>query len=231
MPMVKRIVCLAISRKTGGLCVAGKELINGQPAGWIRPISDRKDEEVSIEECRYENGGQPELLDIIDVPLIEPRPKNPQRENWLLDPNFHWKKEGTVNSCDLKQFIDPVDQLWINESSTVNGLNDRILGPSCNGLNDSLYFIKVDKLFISVFRPGQNYGDCKRRVQGRFHYCSTEYRLWITDPEYERAYLAKPDGIYEVGKQYLTVSLAGNDDGHCYKLIAAVIQCGEPSKT
>ena len=62
MPMFKRIVCLAISRKTGGLCVAGKELINGQPAGWIRPISDRKDEEVSIEECRYENGEHPELL-------------------------------------------------------------------------------------------------------------------------------------------------------------------------
>ena len=136
-----------------------------------------------------------------------------------------------MSPCGLKTFIDPVNRLWPNGSSTVNGLNDRILGPTCSGLNSSLCFIKVNKLSISVFQPGQDYGNYKRRVQGKFHYCSIEYRFWITDPEYERTYLAKPDGIYEIEKQYLTVSLAEYDDGYCYKLIAAVIPCGEPSKT
>ena len=37
---VKRIVCLANSRKRGGRCVAGKELLaDGRAGGWIRPVS------------------------------------------------------------------------------------------------------------------------------------------------------------------------------------------------
>lgn len=35
----RRVVCLANSRRTGGRCIAGKELINGQFARWVRPVS------------------------------------------------------------------------------------------------------------------------------------------------------------------------------------------------
>lgn len=50
-----------------------------------------------------------------------------------------------------------------------------------------------------------------------------EYRLWVTDPGYERAYLAKPDGEYELGESFLTVSLGEPHNDACYKLIAAII--------
>jgi hypothetical protein len=40
-PLVKRIVCLANSRKMSGRCLAGRELINGLPGGWVRPVSAR----------------------------------------------------------------------------------------------------------------------------------------------------------------------------------------------
>lgn len=94
--MIKRIVCLANSRKLQGRCVAGRELINGQPAGWIRPVSDRQYEEVSEYERQYEDGTDPRVLDIIDMPLKRRRAKDHQPENWLLDPNYtrsrspHW---------------------------------------------------------------------------------------------------------------------------------------------
>jgi len=39
MATVKRIVCLANSRKPNGRCVAGVELSGGRPVAWIRPVS------------------------------------------------------------------------------------------------------------------------------------------------------------------------------------------------
>ncbi|MGH7707024.1 MAG: dual OB domain-containing protein, partial [Vulcanimicrobiaceae bacterium] len=38
--MLKRIVCLANSRKLQGRCVAGRELQKNGPGAWIRPVSD-----------------------------------------------------------------------------------------------------------------------------------------------------------------------------------------------
>ncbi len=49
----KRIVCLANSRKLQGRCIAGRELVSGKPAAWIRPVSDREHEEVSEYERQY----------------------------------------------------------------------------------------------------------------------------------------------------------------------------------
>ena len=38
--------------------------------------------EVSEEERRYEDGGDPRVLDVIDVPLLKHRPHACQVENW-----------------------------------------------------------------------------------------------------------------------------------------------------
>lgn len=86
MPVKKRIVCLANSRKLSGRCIAGKELV--EPRRWIRPVSVREHEEVSEYERQYEDGSDPRVLDIFDVELLEPRPRTYQQENWLLDPDL-----------------------------------------------------------------------------------------------------------------------------------------------
>jgi hypothetical protein len=47
----------------------------------------------------------------------------------------------------------------------------------------------------------------------------------VTDPEYERAYLAEPNGNYELGEAFLTVSLGEpHSDGYAYKLVAAIVE-------
>lgn len=40
-------------------------------------------------------------------------------------------------------------------------------------------------------------------------------------PEYERRFLSQPDGDYELGESYLTISLGEPYEGYCYKLVAA----------
>lgn len=70
----KKILCLANSRKRGGRCIAGRELLADSPGPWIRPVSDREHEEVSEEERQFEDGSEPKVLDVIVVRLIAPHP-------------------------------------------------------------------------------------------------------------------------------------------------------------
>ena len=226
MATVKRIICLANSRKLSGRCIAGKELERGQPVGWIRPVSAREHEEVSEYERQYEDGSDPRVLDIMDVPLLAARPKGYQQENWLLDPDHYWVKVDSAAWKDLQQLIDPVGPLWINGHSTYNGLNDTIPLSLATALDSSLRLVRVDHLTLSIFKPGKIFGNTKRRVQGRFRHDEIEYCLWITDPVYERAYMPKLDGRYEIGECLLTISLGEPYKDDCYKLIAAIIERG-----
>ncbi len=224
MGTVKRIMCLTNSRKLNGRCIAGKELLGNRAIGWIRPVSSREHEEVSEYERQYENGSDPRVLDIVDVPLLTARPKSYQQENWLLDPDRYWVRAGRVAWSDLERLAEHDEPLWINSYSTYNGLNDRIPLLLAETLKNSLRLVRVDRLTLAVFKPGEAFGNLKRRVQGRFHHAGEEYRLWVTDPRYERTYLAKADGEYEIGESFLTISLGEPHNEACYKLIAAIIQ-------
>ena len=224
MAIIKRIVCLANSRKLSGRCIAGVELSGTQRLGWIRPVSAREHEEVSEHERQYEDGTDPRVLDVMDVPLIKPLPKAYQRENWLLEPDDYWKKSGRVSSSVLARLVDPVESLWIDGDHTYNGRNDRISLDRVAELTSSLRLIRVEMLTLSVFKPGEAFGNPKRRVQVRFVHHGTDYRLWVTDPAYERTYLLRPDGDYEIGESFLTLSLGEPHNGACYKLVAAIIE-------
>ncbi len=118
----KRIVCLANSRKLSGRCIAGKEIQDdGRGGDWIRPVSDRDSQEVSEWERQYEDGSDPCILDVIDVPVLKAQPKDYQQENWLLDPEYYWQKIHSVTTNELTQFIDPAAPLWINQRSSAHG--------------------------------------------------------------------------------------------------------------
>lgn len=221
---VKRVVCLANSRKHSGRCIAGKELrSDGGARSWVRPVSDRPSEEVSERERQYQDGGDPKVLDVIDIPLKSPVPKAYQSENWLLDPDHYWTLVGQAKWKDLELIADNPDVLWLNTSSTYSGLYDRVSETDASGLDRSLYLLHVDKLKIRVFAPGAAFDNPKRRVQADFEHRGVKYQLWVTDPHIEREYLGKADGDYEVGECFLTVSLGEPHNGDCYKLVAAVI--------
>src|SRR5436190_1749279 len=137
----KKLLCLANSRKLSGRCVAGKEFGPMGPGPWVRPVSARPSEEVSIYERQYENGSDPRVLDIIKVPLIEPRPKTFQSENWLLDPDQYWVRDGRLTSQELPEICDDPDTLWQNGYSTNHGLNDDVPEEIADTFHTSLYLL------------------------------------------------------------------------------------------
>jgi len=223
--LVKTIVCLANSRKLSGRCIAGREVVNDRPGGWIRPVSNREHQEVSEEERRFDDGTDPKVLDIIKVPLIGHRPDGYQQENWELDPNHYWRRTGRLSWDALQAFVEPDGPLWrLDQRHSYHGLNDRVTLEKASGISSSLRLIRVKSLEVSVRSPGQEFGNPKRRLQGRFRYAGALYHLWVTDPVYERLFLGQPDATHELGECCLTISLGEPYDGYAYKLIAAIIE-------
>ncbi len=224
MAVTKTIVCLANSRKLSGRCLAGKELSRSVVGQWIRPVNARPSEEVSERERAYKDGSDPRVMDIVDVPLVQPKPKTYQSENWLLDPETYWVRRGALAYAQLAAAADAPSSLWTNGFKTYHGLNDRVPEAEADILTNSLYLLSLTSISFSVFAPGATFGNPKRRVHALFDYAGASYALWVTDPMVEREYLAKDDGSYVEGACHITVSLGERDKGFCYKLVAAVIR-------
>ena len=216
MPTTKRIVCLANSRKRSARCIAGRELVDDFPGDWIRPISTHMNPEIPERKCRYEDGSDLRLLDIVDIPVLKHHPRDHQRENWLLDPQDGWIKVDEYSWNDLQQLSETGGILWRNG---YHKYNDRIPLRETRELTSSLKLIHVDKLSLRVF----TFRDSGPRVRGQFYFGDNYYALRVTDPDIESTY--SKNGNYDLGECYLTISL-GNPfkDGNCYKLIAAVIE-------
>ncbi|MGQ0778365.1 MAG: dual OB domain-containing protein [Pseudonocardiales bacterium] len=190
--MIKRLICLANSRKHGGRCIAGRELLARNPGEWIRPVSDRENEAVSKQERQYEDGSDPRVLDIIDVPLIGPRSKPHQPENWLLDRGARWSKAREFEHDNLHLLTDPprhlgdhwcpdIKHLWINGHRTSNGQNDYVPVEETNEAGGSLKMIAVDNLQLHVHIEGEEFGNPRRKVRASFSFGGVNYRLSVTD--------------------------------------------------
>lgn len=226
--ITKRILCLANSKKHSGRCVAGREVTAAGAGPWIRPVSDRLGEEVSENERQYQNGADPNLLDVIDVPLVRAAPHACQTENWLLDPGYYWSRVRQADWTELLRYAEAPATLWVNGHSTYHGRHDEIPQAEADVLPGSLYLIRVDGVELRAFAPQEAFGNPKRRVQARFSHAEVGYALWVTDPVVERAYLARPDGSHRIGECCLTISLGepfqkSNGQAYRYKLVAAII--------
>lgn len=223
---IKRIVCLANSRKPGGRCVAGLVVEAAGLGGWLRPISARPGQEVSRDERRYGSGEEPQLLDIVELSLANHQPEEHQRENWLLTTGRRWRKLGRLAAGDLAPRAEP-SPLWLNGNQTRAGMNNRIPAAQAGELDGSLKLIQVDGLRLKVFRPGQDFDDDRPVAQARFEFGEDEYWIRVTDPVIQRVYFERGDGAYDLGASYLTVSLTKPYKGFIYKLVAGVIQRDE----
>lgn len=226
MTYSKTIVCLANSRKTAGRCVAGIEIDGRRKFGkWIRPVSARDTQEVSEDERRYENGADPQLLDIVKVPFQKKVPHVHQTENHLIDDRYYWEKTGIITWDELRNAAqEEGDSLWGTGDSSYYGTNDRIPQKVAETYTSSLMLIKPKGLTVLVRVEGQEFGNPKRRIRAGFEWEGETYVLSVTDPVVERRFLQMDNGEYPIADAVLCISLGeAFSDGKCYKFCAAII--------
>lgn len=226
----KRIVVLANSRKHAGRCVAGREIVGDGYAGWVRPVSARPGEEIDDRDSNYRDGQALHVLDVVDVPLLRPKPHAGQSENWLISDDDYWIKVGTANWDQARALAESPPTLWRNGVSTYAGNNDELSAAEhAKDGKPSIYLIHVKSVEIHILDPGKAFGNPKRRVQARFNFNGYDYWIWVTDQSITSLYLAGKADVTKLGECLVTVSLAepyekkGGERCH-YKLAAAIIQ-------
>ena len=226
---VKQILCLANSRKYGGRCIVGKERLPDGTLAWVRPVSATERGEVMPDEICYADESIPQLLDVIEVPLAEPRPLPYQPENWLMAPE-PWTKTRVADKANIDRWIDPDAPLWENGHESARGTNDRFPYDPKRTLPCSARFISVPALEISVTERKDDSGKINRQLRGSFAYAGDIYDLRITDMDFEEQYAARAAGKYWHAKCYLTVTIGEpfqarpDEPLFNYKLIAAIIE-------
>lgn len=211
----RRLVCLANSEKLRNRCFAGVCLTEG--GKWFRPVDPKNDDAVT-EAAMAGCGRTPDVLDIVDVPLLAPAPSNHQTENWLLDTKSPWKLAGKATRKDIAHLVGPEDPLW-HDGSSRKGLNDQIPTELAHKqVTDSLRLIQPRK---AVFQRQPGYAG-KIDSRALFSYAGRDYDLMLTDLAMKATLRAKPPRI-ELERPVLCVSLTEDFKGHCYKLVAGVI--------
>lgn len=220
MNYAKSIICLANSRKMSGKCIAGLEFEGRQVGGWIRPVSSSSDGEITVFDRPMENGAEPELLDILRIPMIEPRPNGFQTENHLIDNGFYWVREGVFAKEYLLHYCEAPNPLWVNEFHSSNGINDRIPEVRANLLPNSLVLIEPQQLTIAVIRGYRG----RLQVRAEFSVVGETYCLGVTDPAIEDLYRPYGEGRYTYRQRAVAcISIGEPYKGYCYKLVASII--------
>jgi hypothetical protein len=165
---------------------------------------------------RFADGSVPQLLDIIQVPLIRSCPLGYQTENYLIDNTRAWQREGRLPISFLPSLCDPANRLWLN----LAGLTDRIPEQQARDeLRSSLLLICPQKLVINV-----GWEFTRQKVRAEFTLGGERYRLVVTDPDVEGQFRARGNSAYPIQATnvYLTISLGEPHEHFAYKLVAAV---------
>jgi len=211
-----RIVCLANSYKGGGKrCIAGIDIKTGH---WVRPIS-RGEEKAVDWNIRKVDGAEPEILDILDIPIEDSNPNEEyQPENRFLMLG-KWRKISRLDPRDLLKYCEDDNVILHNHEDCVL---PELLSEKASSERKSLQLIHSVNV---TFNP-DSYDRRKWRVF--FQYGTKRYLdLKLTDvvlsDRLRNDEKINPDCI-------LTISLATpwkrdkNTPERCYKMVAGVVE-------
>jgi len=221
MPVFE-VICLANSRKLSGRCIAGLRTDGG---GWIRPVSESPDGTLFQGHYILKDGSEAQVLDVLKIDLLRPRPDPYQPENWVIGNNF-WKLVERPASLKYQHIFHS----YIIAGPTLFG--DQFDRTSVKSLNKnpaqaSLALVIPDNIEWVVKRNVKG----KRQIRALFNLSDAFYDLGVTDPLLEQYlkslplgnYSLKSIGLRETDRPLLTISLGEPFQGDCYKLVTSTL--------
>jgi len=206
--MQKTIIVLANSRKMMNRCIAGIDIDTGK---WIRPCYGDGNDGIPYD-IRQVNGGEPKLLDVIRLSLKKDGPNREyQPENRGLFKK-RWEKIAEASIRDVIKYVNTRTPIFYNATDRV-GIREIEKIPRQDRY--SLCLIETKVKFVTGAADG------KKRVYANFKYGKVEYRLTVTDFEFEKSF---PPYSERETECLLTISLGVPYRNYCYKLVAGVIE-------
>jgi hypothetical protein len=218
------VICLAHSKKWGGWCIAG---LRSDGGGWVRPVADTGHGQLYPSHMKLPDGSQPRTLDLLRIPLKEPRPLKSQPENWLVSTE-PWTllarpaPEAVLEGLDAALMRGP-DLLGSENDSVPESYFETYPAAS------SLALVAPTGL---QWRVTKDFHD-KRQLRAGFQLRNAEYDLGVTDVEYEKQTRGLDFGMHPftatstllsgASRIRLTISLGRPFNGSCYKLVAGVV--------
>ena len=191
----KTMVVLAISKKPGGRCLAGKELIwkgaGWEIGSWLRPVTTESSGAVPESQMAFAMGRLPRLLEIIEIPLTKPAPMRDQPENWLITMPIQaisWKSRGFFAWQEVQRLVDKPDGLWNDHKDARRvkaGYVPTMKQPA------SLYLIEPDRIqSIKVWSTPSQFEPTgvRRRRRAVLVYAGATHELAIDDTDFENKY-------------------------------------------
>ena len=202
--MKKTIVVFANSIKYQKHCVAGKCILTKQ---WVRPVSNIEGAELTNKQITYANKYGRYLVkpkQKIEMSFISYAPIPHQPENYIID-NFQWKQRYKIEDSEISEYLDTPNSLWgvYNKIPYSQIVSKEII------ISQSLYLVKTKDL--TLYKTEEN------RRRASFNYNGKKYNFPVTDPNFDKIMTQK---ISTLG--LLCISLSGNFNGYCYKLVATI---------
>ena len=221
---VERIVCLAKSKKFGGSCVAGVEILaNGSFGRWIRPVSTQGGGAISAAQQICTNRQPCHLLDVIDIDFAQPVPVGYQSENMLINRDWTWSKIYRLNRQQLAPLIhNGLAPIWPHTESTNNGDHDKIPVRFLPQITSSLALVCPQTALVQVTtNPFKN----KLDVRVRFTWGTQVNTLKLTDPVQLATYRACGSGHYPLNLPIMCISIGEvfGAQNAAFKLVASII--------
>jgi hypothetical protein len=225
MTYTRTLVCLASSIKHyPSRCIAGKEWSATGAGNWLRPVVDYNVDEgaISLASSKFQDGSQPQILDIVQISFDRAVPHGCQVENQLINGEV-WSKQGRVGWTELEAMVESYPDLWGIGNSSGNGLNDRLSHYEANQQHNSLRLIRPQNLRLVVSTTGAAFNNPKKGMRAIFNVGNNQYSLKVTDPRYtDRMRQYEEDVEYPMQNGILCVSISEPLNGYHYKLIATI---------
>jgi hypothetical protein len=208
--MRRNLIILANSRKRGNRCIVG---IDTETEEWVRPCVGEGEKGIPWH-VRQINGAEPQLLDIVAIPLASNGPNREiQPENYTVLKGS-WEKVGKVT---IKQITKYCQRRGLILHNTDRRIHITELSNVSKRDRKSLCLIHTHVEFSTeaTYRG-------KKRVNATFVYGSNRYCFPVTDYEFERHFLAYTTDEADC-LLCISLGLPYEIDDFCYKFVAGVI--------